>query len=411
MQAPRHQSKRISLSNNITVVPNEMLSSCYSLKSISIPSGVISIGDNALSGCYALTKVSLPEKAVSIGNYAFSFCNALTEISLSKNTSHIGAYAFLECTALESFTIPEQLTRIEIGVFRSCVNLTSIDIPSNIVSIGSGAFESCTGIEKVYIADLTNWLNISFDNAYANPLSNGAVLYINGELVTELLIPNTVSEIKPFAFYGYTSLNKLQFEPNSICEKIGIYAFYECTQLTSITIPEPLLILDCNAFAECTMITEINFNATNINDMPDYDKPLYNVGLHSTGIKLTVAKNVTKIPSNLFLNYSSSNTTNLISVEFESGSVCESIGENAFYNCKALTKIKIPNSVKSIGAYAFYGCSSLLSATFENTADWWYASSIDDTSGNEISETYLKNFRTAASYLKSKYSSYYWKRG
>ena len=87
-----------------------------------------------------------------------------------------------------------------------------------------------------------------------------------------------------------------------------------------------------------------------------------------------------------------------------------SIGAYVFYNCNLLTSATIPDSVTSIGAYAFSGCSSLKSVTFKNTQGWWRTSSSSATRGTSISSSDLANSSTAATYLRSTYSSYYWKR-
>ena len=88
-----------------------------------------------------------------------------------------------------------------------------------------------------------------------------------------------------------------------------------------------------------------------------------------------------------------------------------SIGVQAFYGCTGLTSITIPSSVTSIGDSAFRNCTGLKNVTFENTAGWWRAGSSTATSGTSIASADLANTSTAATYLTSTYSNYYWKRG
>ncbi|MBQ7910297.1 MAG: leucine-rich repeat domain-containing protein, partial [Clostridia bacterium] len=80
-------------------------------------------------------------------------------------------------------------------------------------------------------------------------------------------------------------------------------------------------------------------------------------------IRVVIGKNVTKIPAYLFYPYSGTSAPKIVSVEFEAGSVCESIGNYAFRNCTGLTSITVPDSVTSIDNYAFYGCTGLTSIT------------------------------------------------
>jgi len=72
--------------------------------------------------------------------------------------------------------------------------------------------------------------------------------------------------------------------------------------------------------------------------------------------------------------------------------------------------VTIPNSIRSIGSSAFENCESLTNVTFKNFEGWWYSSSSTATSGTSISASKLADTSTAATYLKSTYYGYYWKR-
>ncbi|MBR2296972.1 MAG: InlB B-repeat-containing protein, partial [Clostridia bacterium] len=183
----------------------------------------------------------------------------------------------------------------------------------------------------------------------------------------EVIIPNTynnklVTKIEQGAFSYCTSLTSVTI-PDSVTS-IGEYAFSSCTRLTSITIPNSVTEIGAGAFRDCYSLTEINFNATAMNDLSSSNEVFSYAGQNGGGIKVTIGKNVTKIPDYLFYpSASNSYSPKITSVIFEEGSVCESIGESAFSGCDSLTSITIPDSVTSIGNYAFRNCTSLTSVT------------------------------------------------
>ena len=221
--------------------------------------------------------------------------------------------------------ITHSVTSIGDYAFSYCWELTSIEIPGSVTSIGEGAFENCNGPTSVHISDLTAWCGIDFGNDCANPLCYAKNLYLNGELVTELVIPNDVTKIKSYAFSGCYGLTSITI-PNSVTS-IGNYAFSSCYGLTSIEIPNSVTSIGEYAFYGCT-------------------------GL----ISATIGNSVTRIYS-----YTFSGCTGLTSVVIPNS--VTSINSYAFTNCSGLTSIVIPNSVTSIGDNAFTNCSGLTSIT------------------------------------------------
>ena len=144
--------------------------------------------------------------------------------------------------------------------FSKCNAMSSLTIPNTITFISSNAFSNDTigGSElrsdniSVEISDLTAWCKIDFGDKYANPLvRDGSKLYVNGILLTDLEIPNGVTEIKSYAFYSYFGLTSLEI-PNSVTT-IGGSAFYKCSGLTSIRIPDSVVEIGDHAFRQCRL--------------------------------------------------------------------------------------------------------------------------------------------------------------
>ncbi len=341
-----------------------------------------------------ITSVVFEKNSVceSIGNYAFYNCTSLTSVTIPNSVTSIGEYAFYS-TLLTSIIIPNSVTSIGSSAFEDCTSLTSITIPDSVTSIGDRAFYDCESLKEVHISDIASWCNISFTDRGSNPLCYGANLYINGECVIELVIPNTVTYIKEYAFYG-SSLKSVTI-PSSVTT-IGSGVFNNCKLLVNINVNKDNLgfkTIDGNlyskdgkiliqyaigktatsfnmlesvvrvadyAFEGCSSLKEIHIS--NIEDWCNIrfgyvSNPLSNgANLYINGklIKeLTIPNTVTEIKDFAFYGASFTSITIPDSVT--------SIAGHAFGNCTSLTSITIPDSVTSIGEYAFSYCSALTS--------------------------------------------------
>jgi hypothetical protein len=219
----------------------------------------------------------------------------------------------------QTFTIHSDTQIIGTNVFKACGKLSNIAISDNIKIIETGAFEGCTNLRGVYITNLSSWCNISFGNSSSNPLSYAGKLYLNEELITNLVIPSDVTIVGAYAFFGGTSIIDVTIHKNvtnigtgafacysslanffvhndnnnymsidgSLYSKdgktlikyasdkgnteviipdsvtsIANYAFCLCTSITSITIPENTTQIEYGAFEGCDSLREIHFGGT-----------------------------------------------------------------------------------------------------------------------------------------------------
>ena len=247
--------------------------------------------------------------------------------------------------------IPNSVVSIGEYAFRDCKSLSSVTIPNSVTSIGASAFSSCSSLTSVHITDLAAWFGISFRGNASNPLYYAHNLYLKGELIKELVIPNSVTNIGQYAFEGCSSLTSITIH-NSVIS-IGRNAFSYCSGLMSVTIPNSVTSIGKDAFYRCSSLTSITIpnSVTSIGD--------YTFAECESLTSITIPNSVISIGSWAF--YICKSLT-FITIP----NSVTSIGEEAFALCFKLTSITIPNSVTSIGKGAFRSCDALTSVTIEN---------------------------------------------
>jgi len=178
------------------------------------------------------------------------------ELQYFTGLTNIHKHAFDGCTNLMSVTIPNSVSIIDELAFSGCSNMSSITMSSSVTTIRTCAFFNCLSLLYVYISDLAAWCNVVFWDEYSNPLNvksgGGGYLYLNGEKVIDLVIPNTVSEIKSRVFNGCRSIKSVTI-PTSVT-RIDAWAF-DGSSITSVTIPSSVTVIENEAFDCSSLVT------------------------------------------------------------------------------------------------------------------------------------------------------------
>lgn len=223
---------------------------------------IYTIGDNALKNCYHLTNIELPKSIITIGNNAFYNCNS-AKINVPENVGTIGEYAFYYCKCLGDITIPKTLKTVGIYAFYD------------------------SGVSSVNITDILSWLNIDFLGTGANPVQISENLYLNGELLTNLVIPEGTTIIKNYAFGYCKSITTLSL-PESLLY-ISDDSFTFCNSLTDFTFPNNLIEIGVRSFAMCDKLTYIK--------IPDSVKYIEDSSfLMTNGVTMIDLRDVTDVP-------------------------------------------------------------------------------------------------------------------
>ena len=399
----------ITIPDSVTSISNSAFYNCTSLKSITIPDSVTGISNSAFENCpieYASApafafgyigknnlKTAIITSGDSIDNSAFKEITSLTIVTIGNGVKSIGYRTFFGCKSLISVTIPDSVTSIGDEAFQYCYSLTSITISDSVTSIGDEAFSGCYKLVEV--------INKSNLNITKHSSDNGAVGYYALNVKTDG--QSDIVNKNDYLFYTYGGINyllgyvgndtNLNLPENFNGENYEVYncAFWPCTSLTSVTIPDSVTSIGNSAFWYCTSLTSVTIG----NGVTSIGYIAFWACTSLTSI--TIGNSVTSIGNSAFSHCSSlTNVTIPDSVT--------SIGEGVFSDCSSLTSITIPDSVTSIGGRAFSGCSSLTSITIPDSV-----TSIGGSAFEDCNQLKTINYTGSEAQWESISKGYAWK--
>ena len=351
-------------------IPDYLCYNLTSLKNLVIGNSVTTIRSHAFKGCTGLTEVTIPNSVTSIGSDAFYGCTGLTEVTIPNAVTSIGSRAFSGCTGLTEVTIPNAVTYIGERAFEGCSGLTTVTIGNSVTTIEERAFTSCSGLTTV----IWNARNAEYYNglSYDSPFSNC-------DRLTDFVFGEEVEHIPALLCCELASLKNLVIG-NSVTS-IGISAFDGCSGLTEV-IWNARNVQDfqdnsSRPFSGCDRLTDFVFGEE-VEHIPDYlcyqltslntiviPNSVTSIGTNAfsfcSGLKtVTIPNSVTNIGSSAFEDCTELKTVTI-------GNSVTDIGDEAFSSCFNLTEVSIPNSVTSIGDEAFYFCTDLKTVTIGNS--------------------------------------------
>ncbi|MBQ9786228.1 MAG: leucine-rich repeat domain-containing protein, partial [Clostridia bacterium] len=364
----------VNIGSSVTSIPDYLFwdnvaNSCPNVTTLNIGQNVISIGSYAFGGLTALTSITIPASITSIGDQAFYDCtnlatvhnySALDIVAGATTHGYVAYYAsnvykyegnvVYQITETEkiavsatsqdvtSITLAEDCTSVAANAFQNITTLSSVTIPASVTLISDQAFYGCTNLATVYNNSELDIVVGETTHGYVAYYAS--IVYKNGQMASQFVTEgNVVYKVTP-------------------TEKIALRAVSQ--DVTTITLAEDCTSINDQAFKDCTALTEINYNTTNLATAPTSSSWIFNnAGTAGEGITVNIGSSVTSIPTYLFYiqPFSSGYTPNVTTLNI--GENVTSIGQSAFDGLRGLTSITIPENVTSIGQSAFWNLTAL----------------------------------------------------
>lgn len=373
--------KRVIIENGVTTIGTVSFRYLDELEQVSIPDSVISIGNQAFELCTKLSSIIIPDSVRKISAHAFAGTDLLNDESnwsddvlyignhlisakntLSGNyvvkpgTKTIASDAFQFCTLLEGITIPDSVISIGDAAFWNCSRLTNVTIPDSVTSIGEGPFMRCETLDMISV-DSNNTKYMSDENGCLFDIDKKTLIqYPTGRREALFVIPDSV-------------------------ERIGASAFSHCRSLTNVTIPDNVTSIGASAFSDCTSLVNITIgpNVENIGSGAFSGTALYRVEENWDDGVLYIGNYLIKAKGGA---WDAVTDVSVVDVDIKDGTKC--VADAAFYGCKDLVSVTIPNSVTNIGMNVFSRCDLLKRITIPDSVEsigygtFSYCSSLTD---------------------------------
>lgn len=373
---------------------------CDNLSVIEGGDSLKTIGDFAFFRCSTLTSYAMSASVETVGTYAFSGCTAMTSFTMSPSIRTIGDNAFYGCELIATFDFGDKLESIGKNAFENCKTITAINLPASLTSIGQSAFLNCSALATVTGGD--NLTSVGYKIFENTPFYNdyeGDIVYLgnwvlgckNPEISQNRdltpLLKEGITGIADYAFAGCQGFTAVTL-PDVVT--IGECAFYACTNLMDFRVGEDLTHIGKNAFVHCSILRNVYvkdsqlkvieggafYNCTRLTsmDLPDTVETIGSLAFTKTGFKASidgiiyvdnwVVGTKSQMINNIGIkdgitgiaDYAFFNCQVIQMVEFPSS--LEKIGRGSFLLCNIIFIEQFPENLRVIDDYAFYGCES-----------------------------------------------------
>ncbi len=335
----------ITIPDSVTVIGDSAFKDCRKITSVVIPDSVKSIGNSAFDNCTSLRSVSIPNSVTSIGDFAFEECVNLRSIKIPDSVTSIGSSAFSHCTSLESANIPDSVKTIKQDTFAKCESLESIIIPSSVTSIDRYAFANCLSLTSITIPESVKSID---EAAFSNctHLTSVTILNSSCEIFDDSLTicsGENYEEYKFIPFYNGTIFGYADSTAQEYAEKYG-YKFEPISEDITSGTSQP------TTSSTVTSAPDTTVTSVQTTSYKGYEEFYVDIVSDCP----TISHCFTGLYGDVVLP------------EKQDGVVIEKLGDNAFWKCRDISAITVPENYKYIGRDAFDYKGLLRSITFLN---------------------------------------------
>ena len=376
----------VTLPDSLTHIGESAFASCRLLSGeIVIPDGVKEISESAFAYCARITGVVFGSGLQTIGKTAFTDCKGITSLSLPNNVTSLGESAFAACEGLLHIEFGSGIETITSLAFSGATSLEIVTIPDTVKTIGEKAFYNCTSLAEVTLGtgicevdmdafrNTHLWNNSPTNEIYADGWFVGCV----DETANTINLKQGTVGIANYALCGYTALDDVilpdclvligegAFADSSVknvvigagVKTIGANAFLSCDYLTTVCLgsydfdlhrlkDSSLEVIENYAFKDCPLLEEIE-------KIPDTVKMIGAYVFRGTGM-YNASEDGLVYAGKWLVDYTDSIGDKVI---VRDGTV--GVANYAFYECEAMTSVRLPQSIVILGRAAFYDCASL----------------------------------------------------
>lgn len=332
----------ITFTHGVTKVGRYLFAGgCSHVTQLNLPDTLTEIGPNAFEGCSSLAELEIPTSVTTLGGDCFQGATSLKELHIRADYAIPRATIVspFEDSGIEKLVIEEGVTTVVSHMFDDgCTKMTELILPTTLTTIGGDAFENCKSLKNLTVrsnADVPRYTVVS-------PFEGGdleSITYVDG-----------VTTVGAYLFNGAcASLTELNL-PDSLTE-IKANAFAGCSSLTELEIPTSVRTLGGDSFEGATSLKELHIRANYALPSGSVVSPFENSGIE----KLVFEEGVTSIVAHLFDR-----------------------------GCSSVTDLVLPTTVETVGGWAFRDCTSLKSLVVRSNLKPPYATTVSPFEGGDI---------------------------